>query len=321
MDNTNSLDDTDNQQDFTCQVIPVERRKQRRKKEYKNEREDGKLVVTETTVDFFIKHLEQKMSQQREDIRFTHNKKFIILGSTFTVLTLISTFIMGLVDTYKPEMSAIVIGSIGVFLALFLLIVSVVNVSIIKYLVDLKLTHIIAIRGLNCNRQSLHTLLFAKLEGKLPKKLPRIENKETEFPGTILDKTTKFWEIYGRHEKYPLNNVELRDRYLEKISKDGEKIIIPKKNIWFKSSDLFPIYVIAIFTLVIIISPIVVFLIEVGTWHLPPYISMLIGACVILWGIAFLRMVKTIVNGALEKIISKLSSDETFKFEKYQVDA
>ena len=198
-----------NEPKLNCVIVPVDRRRHKRPDNFKgNEREGNSCIITEATIDYFIKHVEYKMSQQREDIRFAHNKKFLILGSTLTVLTILTTFIIGIMDVYKPNMGNTVAASIGVSLALFLLIVSSINYSIIKYLVDLKLATIIAVRGLNCSRQSLHALLFAKIEGKLPIKLPLLESNEIDTSGTILDKSTRFWEIYGRHEKYPLNNVD-----------------------------------------------------------------------------------------------------------------
>lgn len=112
--------------------------------------------------------------------------------------------------------------------------------------------------------------------------------------------------------------MELRDRYLDRKIIDGKKKYVPKKWLWIKSSDIFPIYIISFFTYVIILSPIVAFLIEVENLGLSPRIFMVIGALVLAWGIIFWRMVKSIVDAALKQIVSKLRCDETFPFESYQ---
>lgn len=302
---------------ITCTVIPFDRRKNQQSEGLKRERRSNNCFIIEKTLDQIIRHLEQNMVQQKEDVRFAHNKKFLILGSIFTLLTIIASFVIGLADSfdYDPgKMSKTLIATICISLAFFILIISAINFLIIKYLIDLKLSQVIALRGLNCNRQCLHSMIYAKIEGKLPRKLPTVEDEKTNLTETILDPSTIFWEIYGRHEKYPLNNVELRERYL--VVNENNKFEL-QKNLWYKSSDIFPVYVLAIFTVVIIALPFIAFLIEVGRLGLPPLFFMGIGAFACIWGLGFCHMVKKVVNGMLDKLVLKLSTDETFRFTKY----
>jgi hypothetical protein len=312
MSNTNESIGESEASDFVCKVIQIDRRMHQSQENFKEKRKDGNCYVIESTIDQFIKHQEQNIAQHRDDIRFAHNKKFIILGSTFTILALITTVFISLIE--KLDMSTITTSVVS---TLFVLIISAVNFSITKYLLDLKLAQIRALRGLNCSRQSLHAVLFAKLEGKLPKKLPR-NGDQAYLPGTILDKSTKFWEVYGRHEKYPLHNAELRGRYLDsvKIDSNGVTKFKPKKHLWFKSGDIFPIYMLAIITLITIMSPVIIFLIEEKNFELFYFIIIIL---IFGWCFFMFFKIKSMVDDTLEQIVSKLqSSGETYPFEEHQ---
>ena len=99
---------------------------------------------------------------------------------------------------------------------------------------------------------------------------------------------------------------------------NGKEIFIPKKGLWLQSSDIFPIYVIALFTYAMLLAPFIAFFIEVGQLNISPYIAMTVAIFIFVWGFTFGKMVKKIVDKALYKIVDKLSCDETFRFEKYQ---
>lgn len=271
-------------------------------------KKESKYLTTEQ-LDCLLNNYNTRYLYLIELIKDKEKKKLTIITSSFAVFSLLVTYILS-VSTGATVGDIEKITSFPfLFVSLvFLSSISVINISIIKYIVSLKEECLLAIRQLNCIRQAINSIMFSKLEGYLPKTI----DKEI-FEGTIRDKTTKYWDIYGRHEKYPLNNFHLRDKY------NSWKIFF----ICFTSSDMFAVFAISMFTILLASLPIM-FLVR--------YVDVLqkfsIGEILFLGSVStilifgFIVLVGGSIIMSLRSIKKTLNKDETVSFdsEEYKTE-
>ncbi len=146
--------------------------------------------------------LNKKYKRLGEYISDKEKKKLAIVASSFAVFTFLVTVALGI---FKDGIAITNSMSLFYLVIIFITGIAVINISIIKYIVTLKLSWILAVRQINCIRQAINTIMFAKIEGYLPLTLTEENVRNKKFKNTILDNKSTYWNLYGRYEKYPLN--------------------------------------------------------------------------------------------------------------------
>lgn len=268
--------------------------------------------VADSELDDLISHCEHRATELEGHLRDKEKKKLTIIVSSFAVLSLVTTFSFNIAKAYAGQLDAVTTVAFGVALLGFLCAVAFVNIAIIKYVVALKMDCLLAIRQLNCNRQAIHTFLYAKWQRIFPSRSLNEMKTKGDFDGTILDRNTHFWRIYGRHEKYPLNNVDLRSTYIELQNNKGKLL----SRLPYMPADIFAIYAIAVFTFVLLVLPMPVFILFADSFFsFSTIVALIIGAISIPLANRSWNLVVSVVDNAIDKIIRKLQNDEVYPYE------
>lgn len=118
--------------------------------------------VDDKYVDDLLTHCEKRRIDLELHLRDKEKKKLTIIVSSFAVLSLVITILFNISSSFAAETSATSTVAYGIALLTFLSAIAFVNISIIKYVVSLKMDCLVALRQLNCNRQAIHTFIFAK---------------------------------------------------------------------------------------------------------------------------------------------------------------
>ena len=198
--------------------------------------------ITKQRIDGYFNFLQNRAEKIVEYIKDKEKKKLWIIGGSYTVFSLVATVMVKILTSQIDNIpSMLALPSIVLF-SLFVVGVVLIYTSIIKFILALKADCILATRQLNCLRQSINSVIFSYLETKYPKCLPAERRDHEALEGTILDKNTKYWEFYGCHDKYPLDNLAFRKTY-------------DRKSIYFRSADIYSVVIIAIFTSLLIMTP------------------------------------------------------------------
>jgi len=274
----------------------------------KDRRKDEYQYLTIDQLDFLYSHFNNRYLYLVDLIKDKEKKKLTIIVSSFAVFSLLVTYML---STFKgiEAIEKVISFPFLVISLVFLSSISVINVSIIKYIVSLKQECLLAIRQLNCIRQAINSTMFARLEGYIPRTLTEEMVDKKDFDRTIIDTKTKYWDVYGRHEKYPLNNVHLRKKY------QSWRFLF----LWFTSSDIFAVSAISMFTVFLISAPITFFIREIETLQSVYQLTMTdilaIGAISVILLIGFISLVTSSIFLSLLSIKKALNKDDTITIE------
>lgn len=260
------------------------------------ERRVQKVYMEKKKLEDLLAFLNERYNRLNEHVLDKEKKKLLIIASSFTVFTFLVTVGLGVLkDGITGIPTPLLLGVSSIFLAG----IATINTSIIKYIVTFKLSWILALRQMNCIRQAINSVLFAKIEGFIPRRLTEEIMREKDFKDTILDSSSTYWNLYGRHEKYPLNNVHLRQKYSSRFK------------IWFTSSDFFAILTIVVFTIFLVMTPPILY----SHYHGIEFNINSIGFIFFSGIVAATSMYLVFRSAlsALDNINKTLSEDETFK--------
>lgn len=284
-------------------MIGNERRNSNESVEDRNgeERRKSPYIEKEKLEDLLI-FLNSKYEKLGEYVTDKEKKKLAIVASSFAVFTFLVTIALGI---FKDGINVKEPLAFFSLVMVFLLGIAVINISIIKYIVALKLSWLLAVRQMNCIRQAINTIMFTKIEGYLPHTLTADKIKNEDYENTILDKKSRYWDLYGRHEKYPLNNVHLREKY------QSWRVAL----IWFTSGDFFAISAISVFTILLVSGPAIYLHFFNDIEKLKELYGdklVLISSSSVIATIIFVSLVTISVISALITINKTLYQDDTF---------
>ncbi len=174
---------------------------------------------------------------------------FGVFAIVAALMTAIATFLMKMGTNPSLE---IIEYSLSISLVVVLAGANLMNLTVMRFLVSLKSETMLAMRQLNCVRQSIHSLLYTLVNGSLPSS-DFLQNKgsiDNEEDGGI------YYTLIGRHVKYPMNNDPLRATYLTKTHTGNYK---HDYKALYRSSDLFAICAIIAYTLCLTTAPVALF--------------------------------------------------------------
>lgn len=298
----------------TIHVIPAERRvmgsEQRRSTQPRTtdrrsgdeRRQPEYACVPKDQLDTFLEFLAARYERLSAFIQDKEKKKLIIVGASFTVLSLVTSVLMGIVSLEPNGFEVLLRTPFTILFVVVIIGIVFANASIIKYVVSMKCQSLLATRQANCMRQAMHNVLYAKLEGVFPRTLNEQMLKDKDTKDSLLDETTRYWMLYGRHEKFPLNNAELRGNY-------------KSSSIYYKSSDIFAISAIAAYTLMLAISPIIFLMLKTDELQFNASIAMLLGVICGMSAILLILFVITALRSSMHGIRATLSRDEWINFQ------
>lgn len=312
---------------------PIDRRNEERKSVPKN------------SIDFLFDFLQWRGEFLTEHIRDKEKKKLAIIVSSFAVFSLVTTVALGILssDSIKPE--TLKMPAFTILLGVFLIGIAFINTAIIKHIVSLKSDGLLFLRQLNCLRQALHVVMFAKLDGYLPVDLvqkvidhqsaphQKPEKKSRRFSLKNIRRRlyylfvtskkckTRFhrFESYLKSKRYQCNELKQSlfdiDTYYwrlygchEKLPLDNESLrnSYATPQIFLRSADMFSIVIIALFTVLLTLAPTLYLL---PTFDTPNATTKLFA-----WGGAivsaiFVLLVLTFVLQALKKVREGLHGD------------
>lgn len=285
-------------------VIPADRRIGKpdlRKEAKKNERRYNKSLLRQD-LEACIEIQKWKHESLLKLIDNKERKKFLITNVSFGVFAVLCGLVTG-ISTLLSKYGADTVIAYALYLSLLIVVIGVnlINLSVINYIASLKSEVLLAIRQLNCLRQSLHSLLFMLIHGKNPD-----SNFKKNKGNTGNKDMSIYFNLIGQHVKYPFDNETLRSRYL-KMNEKGEY-----KNDYralYRSADLFVICSIILFTLCLTIIPTVLFF--YNNYHLKDSFASgasFIGiALIIITG--FLYAVRRIIKSFFSYVIKPLIPD------------
>ena len=107
------------------------------------------------------------------------------------------------------------VGYYWVTIVAISMFIGMANMISIKYIAAYKAQANLFIRQLNCLRQARDSVTYNRFEGKFPNDL-----------SSLLDKSTTYYKIFGRHRKLYIGNEELRDRLVGSFSESADKSLI-----------------------------------------------------------------------------------------------
>ncbi len=301
-------------------VIPEERRTQghdqrRNASPRQNERRSGQdrrqadnRSVQKGELDAFLDFLSNRYGRLAEFIKDKEKKKLAIVGASFTVMSLVTSVLLGVVSLDQKGIDTLLGTPFTVLFVVVAIGVVFANAAIIKYVVSMKCQSLLATRQANCLRQAMHDVIFAKLEGLFPRKLNQRMLDNDDVKGSLLDQNTRYWALYGRHEKFPLDNDELRGNY-------------KAHSIYFKSSDIFSIIAIAAYTLLLAVSPIVFLIMKSEELQFNASMAMFLGVICGVSAILLILFVVYVLRASVRGIRATLSKDELIHYELRKASA
>lgn len=273
----------DNAHSYWAKFIQNEHRKSvggRRNPDLPNRRSRNPIpIITRDSLDYLIELTKWRMHTLIEVVQDKEKKKLGLLMASFAVFSLLTTVSLGLFSAEKISIKDLYSPVVFTILFVFLVGVTAINTSLIKHIIGLKSDCLIFLRQMNCLRQSLHVLTFARVENYLPLSLlyfdpPQKENDVSKwqrrwifmpffllkylyqyesptihtpkrcdlFRRELFQADSNYLTLYGKHEKLPLDNDTLRNAYNE------DEVI-------FESADIFSVLAIGFFTALLLIAP------------------------------------------------------------------
>ncbi len=173
-----------------------------------------KLKHEEITILDFLKHLD--------------NRKAYAIRSSFAVFSIIISALVAIYTfSHRSGETMALMYPFNALFAFVLIGLGAANLVIIKLIMNYRAGLLLAFRQANCIRQAIDRVFYTMLEGRFPKQVDDLRDKETIY-----------WDLLGQHRKLPIDNTDLR----------------AQNNSWYKSSDEFAVTIIAVFTTVLFIG-------------------------------------------------------------------
>ena len=202
-----------------------------------------------------------------------------MVGGSFAVFSLLVS-VLGLVSENTR------ISNDAIFLTIISGI-SIINISIIKYIISFKVEIVRANRHINCIRQALLALVYTKIHGKYPDKNINLGLKS---------KDTTYWEILGRHMKFPIDNRIYREKYRD-------------PNIGWKNADFFSIYMIVFFTFILAMYPVSHFFINEYESISNHQNAVILGGIGGTFAVSLLLISRNLVNKEMKSVLDEMERD------------
>lgn len=257
-------------------------------------------IITKERIDSYFEFLQNRAGKIVEYIQDKEKKKLWIIGGSYTVFSLVATVMVKILTSQSENIPSLLALPSIVLFSLFVIGVVLIYTSIIKLILALKADCILATRQLNCLRQSINSVIFSYIEKKYPRRLPEDRPGQDELVGTILDTRTNYWEFYGCHDKYPLDNLTFRSTY-------------DKKSIYFRSADIYSVVIIAIFTSLLIMTPFGFLMAHIREKEsLTAIDGFLLGGISCIALVAFLTLVGVTVYVEMKRIEKYLKAGQPF---------
>ncbi|NOZ53964.1 MAG: hypothetical protein GXP08_12695 [Gammaproteobacteria bacterium] len=264
------------------------------------------IGVTRSSLEYLIETIKWRSLALSEFTKDKEKKKLMLIISSFGVFSLLATVMITWLSSDKyTGISSIEYVEIFIF-TLFIFAVVIINLAIIKFIVSFKRDGLLIVRQINCLRQSVHVALHYLLTAGSNEKIFLAKNNTSEFIKIFKDESSLLYNLYLKHEKYPLDNSELRKAY------ESDDII-------YKSADLFSIFVIALFSFVLIAIPTLMTIFQlvmgiIGTDTTYPLAMFLAIEGVITLLLIFLYT-KKVIKESVEEIRKELKKDYSAGFE------
>ena len=246
-----------------------------------------------------------KIEQTHKIIDNKEKKKFLVTYVSFGVFTVLSGLVAALAAMMtKYGDQEIVTMGLSSTLIIIIAGANLINLTVIRYIGALKGDVLLAVRQLNCIRQSLHSMLHTLLEGSSPSKNFHLDKGEKE-DGCI----TPYYEFIGSHIKYPMNNEELRDRYFKiRKDKDGKEKYKNDYKALYRSADLFSICCIGAFNLILTAVP-VILAIYASNLNLDKNTTFVAGLISGVFAIFFIYVMRKIIKSFFSNVAKPLIPD------------
>ena len=286
-------------------IILIKNERRRKDKTVENNNRINKSIKHDDLV-YAIDIQKWKIEQTHKIIDNKEKKKFLVTYISFGVFTVLA----GLVATLAAMMANSgdkEIATIGLSSALIIIIAgaNLINLTVIRYIGALKADVLLAVRQLNCVRQSLHSMLHTLLEGVSPSEQFHIDKGEKEDACK-----SPYFDFIGSHIKYPMNNEGLRDRYFKiKINKkDNTRKYRNDYKALYRSADLFSICCIGAFNLILTIVPIIL-AIYASNLKLDKDTTFVAGLISGLFAIFFIYVMRKIIKSFFSNVAKPLIPD------------
>ncbi len=294
----------------TIYCIKEERRMENKKISSEN-RSDTNKYVFQNTLDDVIEFQKDEQNTLLLIIDNKEKKKLMVTHVSFLLFTVLAAMVAAIL-TFLSKEGLNEVTKISLFVALTLILIGInsINLSVIKYIAAFKREIVLSLRQLNCIRQSIASVIFAKLEGKLPNDNFCKDKGESESKSL----NNLYWPLYGSHIKYPIDNILLRNIYL-KEKKDGREVHDYKA--LYRSADLFTISAIFFFTIALNVAPLAVILMfhvetqaTIGSFNDGVVFAFIVGSVMLLFILFVWRIARSffaIVASPLKKNSSESS--------------
>ncbi len=246
-----ALDHTWNGENWMTNIYKINKENRSVNGDVNNERRKNKSILREDLI-YAIDTQKWKTEQLYNLIENKEKKKFLVTNVSFGVFAVLSGLVAALAAMIAKYGGDIIISS-ALYCSLIIVIAgaNLINISVIRYIVSLKGDVLLAVRQLNCIRQSLHSMMYTLIEGKDPS-----DNFYNDKGNAGIDCCSVYYDYIGSHIKYPMNNEELRDRYFK--IKDG--VYVYDYRALYRSADLFATCCIGAFTFLLTFMPILIVL-------------------------------------------------------------
>lgn len=261
---------------------------------------DGRAPITDIPIDehspLLLDYLQWEQTATADYLKDKEKKKLIMVGSIFTVFSILVSFLIAIVTYTKGELNNEALSTLFTGLSYFILMaillaITITNIGIIKYITTLQGESLRASRQHNCIRQGILALLYEKIEDCFPIDKNKILKQLTK-------EDTTYWKILGRHIKLPIDNVTTRNRY------DNLSIL-------WHSADLFSVTMIAGFNVLLVVTPPLfykLYLISSSGGDMSIFTFIIAGVSVLIPFISGYGLYR-IINDALTEIRHELKAD------------
>lgn len=228
-------------------VYRIDEDKRNEDRKVDRERRSNKSILREDLV-YAIDTQKWKVEQLYQLIENKEKKKFLVTNVSFGVFAVLSGLVAAIAAMIAKYGGDLIVSYV-LYCSLVIVIAgaNLINITVIRYIMSLKSDVLLAVRQLNCVRQSLHSLMYTFIEGVGP---PEDFCKNKGKPDD--DRNSLYYDYIGSHIKYPLNNEDLRDRYF-KLRKGS---YVYDYRALYRSADLFAMCCVGAFTFMLTFTPI-----------------------------------------------------------------
>lgn len=177
-----------------------------------------------------IENIHWELDALLEYLKDCNSRKITLFKVALAVFSVLTTGLVTIYSLYSKGAGKGIEEPFDILFVVVLVSMGLINFSIIKELISIHASRLITYRQMNCLRQAMDSIRYARYEGKYPEAI-----SELRATGTA------YWKAFGQHRKLPLDNAALRQ---------SEKGL-------FRSPDKFMILIIASLSLVVMMSPLV----------------------------------------------------------------